>query len=104
MLGRAIGGLLDRAVLLVGTALEFALHDCGIVNLVMVGIALEIGIEPTVRSATDAGFVPVVLTDACGWGNPAAGERSLETMRFIGEAIVTDVKTFVAGLAGGGRG
>lgn len=89
---------------LVGTALEFALHDCGIVNLVMVGIALEIGIEPTVRSATDAGFVPVVLTDACGWGNPAAGERSLETMRFIGEAIVTDVKTFVAGLAGGGRG
>ena len=51
-----------------GTSLDFALRDCGIVNLVIVGIALEIGIEPTVRSATDLGFVPVILTDACGGG------------------------------------
>ena len=83
-----------------GTTLDFALRDCGIVNLVMAGIALEIGIEPTVRSATDLGFVPVVLTDACGWGNKAAGERSLETMKFVGEAILTDTKTFAAGCAG----
>lgn len=81
---------------LVGTSLEFALRDCAIINLVIIGIALEIGIEPTVRSATDLGFVPVVLTDACGWGNSAAGERSLETMKFIGEAILTDTKTFAA--------
>jgi nicotinamidase-related amidase len=84
-----------------GTQLEFALHDCGIVNLVMVGIALEIGIEPTVRSATDLGFVPIVLTDACGWGSKVAGERALETMKFVGEAILTDTKTFAAGLAAG---
>jgi biuret amidohydrolase len=84
-----------------GTSLDFALRDCGIVNLVIVGIALEIGIEPTVRSATDLGFVPVVLTDACGWGNEAAGKRSLETMKFIGEAILTDTKTFAAGIASG---
>jgi biuret amidohydrolase len=83
-----------------GTPLEFALHDCGIVNLVIVGIALEIGIEPTVRSATDLGFVPVILTDACGWGHPAAGERALATMKFIGEAILTDVATFAARLTG----
>jgi nicotinamidase-related amidase len=89
---------------LVGTSLEFALRDCGIVNLVIVGIALEIGIEPTVRSATDSGFVPVVLTDACGWGNQAAGERSLETIKFVGQAILTDVKSFAAGLAGSRRG
>lgn len=81
-----------------GTSLDFALRDCGIVNLVIVGIALEIGIEPTVRSATDLGFVPVVLTDACGWGNEAAAKRSFETMKFVGEAILTDTKTFVAGL------
>src|SRR5262249_22190970 len=73
---------------LAGTTLDFALKDCGVVNLVMVGIALEIGIEPTVRSATDLGYVPVVLTDACGWGNKAAGERAIETMKFIGEAVV----------------
>ena len=82
-----------------GTPLEFALHDCGIVNLVIVGIALEIGVEPTVRSATDLGFVPVVLTDACGWGHPEAGQRALETMKFIGEALLTDVETFAARLA-----
>lgn len=82
-----------------GTTLDFALRDCGIVNLVIAGIALEIGIEPTVRSATDLGLVPVVLTDACGWGNKAAGERSLETMKFVGEAILTDTKTFAAGCA-----
>lgn len=81
-----------------GTQFEFALRDCGIVNLVMVGIALEIGIEPTVRSATDLGFVPVVLTDACGWGNKAAGERALVTMKFVGEAILTDTKAFVGAL------
>jgi biuret amidohydrolase len=71
-----------------GTTLDFALRDCGVINLVIVGIALEIGIEPTVRSATDLGLVPVVLTDACGWGSQEAGERALETMKFVGEAIL----------------
>jgi nicotinamidase-related amidase len=84
-----------------GTLLDFALRDCGIVNLVMVGIALEIGIEPTVRSATDLGLVPIVLTDACGWGNKEAGERAIETMKFVGEAILMDTKAFAAGIATG---
>jgi nicotinamidase-related amidase len=86
---------------LTGTSLDFALRDCGIVNLVIVGIALEIGIEPTVRSATDLGLVPVVLTDACGWGNDAAAKRALETMKFVGEAILTETRTFAAGIAPG---
>jgi nicotinamidase-related amidase len=86
---------------LTGTTLDFALRDCGVVNLVMVGIALEIGIEPTVRSATDLGYVPIVLTDACGWGNKTAGERAIETMKFVGEAILTDTKTFVDGISSG---
>jgi nicotinamidase-related amidase len=86
---------------LAGTTLDFALRDCGVVNLVMVGIALEIGIEPTVRSATDLGYVPIVLTDACGWGNKTAGERAIETMKFVGEAILTDTKTFVDGISSG---
>jgi nicotinamidase-related amidase len=84
---------------LTGTSLDFALRDCGIVNLVIVGIALEIGIEPTVRSATDLGLVPVVLTDACGWGNDAAAKRALETMKFVGEAILMETRTFAAGIA-----
>lgn len=82
-----------------GTPLQFAMRDAGLKALVIGGIALEIGIEPTVRHATDLGFVPIVITDACGSGNPEAGARALETMRFVGEAILTDSATFLNALA-----
>jgi nicotinamidase-related amidase len=81
-----------------GTPLAYALKDCGIIGLAIVGIALEIGIEPTVRHATDLGFVPIVLADACGSGNAAAGARSLDTMRFVGEAVISDVDAFADAL------
>jgi nicotinamidase-related amidase len=74
--------------------LAFALRDSNITGIVIVGIALEIGIEPTVRHATDLGFIPVLLTDACGAGHADAGQRALDTMRFVGEAILSDVGTF----------
>lgn len=79
-----------------GTPLAFVLKDCGITGIAVCGIALEIGIEPTVRHATDLGFVPIVLRDACGSGNAEAGQRSLDTMRFVGEALITDVDSFVS--------
>src|SRR5207248_1646830 len=74
-----------------GTPLSYVLKDCDLLGVAIIGIALEIGIEPTVRHATDLGFVPIVLADACGSGNAEAGARSLETMRFVGEAIIGDV-------------
>lgn len=77
-----------------GTPLSYALRDCGVTAVAIVGIALEIGIEPTCRHATDLGFIPVVLADACGPGHPEAGERTLEAMRFIGEAVISDVDSF----------
>lgn len=52
------------------TPLDIALRDCGIL---IVGVATEIGIEPTVRHAADLGCIPVVVTDACGAGNGQAG-------------------------------
>jgi nicotinamidase-related amidase len=67
----------------------------------VVGVATEIGIEPTVRHAGDLGFVPVVITDACGAGDSEAGARSLETLGFLGEAMLTDVEGFRAAVAGG---
>jgi nicotinamidase-related amidase len=79
-----------------GTPLAFVLRDSNIRGLAIVGIALEIGIEPTVRHATDLGFIPMVLTDACGAGHADAGQRALDTMRFVGEAILGDVGTFSA--------
>lgn len=77
-----------------GTPLDIALRDCGINAFAIVGVATEIGIEPTVRHGADLGFIPVVITDACGAGHEAAGKRALESMEFIGDAYLTDAKTF----------
>ena len=84
-----------------GTPLAFALRDCGITGVAICGIAVEIGIEPTIRHATDLGFIPIVLNDACGSGHAEAAERSMETMRFVGEAMITEVDTFAGLLARG---
>jgi nicotinamidase-related amidase len=42
-----------------GTPLDLVLRDCGIVAVAIVGVALEAGIEPTVRHAADLGYIPV---------------------------------------------
>ncbi len=49
-----------------GTPLDIALRDCGITAFAVVGVAIEIGIEPTVRQGADLGYIPVVVKDACG--------------------------------------
>lgn len=77
-----------------GTPLELALRGCEVDAVAVVGVATEIGIEPTVRHAGDLGFVPVVITDACGAGNAAAGARALETLEFLGDTLLTDVAGF----------
>jgi nicotinamidase-related amidase len=77
-----------------GTPLEFALRDCGISALAIVGIAMEIGIEPTARHAADLGLIPVVIADACGAGHADAAKRSLESLAFAGDAMITDVAQF----------
>ena len=73
-----------------GTYLDMALRDCGINSFGIVGIALEVGIEPTVRHAADLSYIPIVVTDACGFGDPAAGERALAGLAFAGDALQTD--------------
>jgi biuret amidohydrolase len=82
-----------------GTPLDIVLRDCGVTAVAVVGVALEVGIEPTVRHAADLGYVPIVVTDACGAGDRAAGVRSLETLRFAGDAILTDAAGFAEALA-----
>lgn len=86
-----------------GTWLDIALRDCGVTTVAVVGVAMEIGIEPTVRHAADLGYVPVVITDACGAGDARAGERSLDTLRFAGDALLTDADEFRSVLARAGR-
>jgi nicotinamidase-related amidase len=74
-----------------GNPLAIALRDCGIISVAAVGIALEVGIEPSVRHAADLGFIPILVTDACGAGHADAAERSLESLKFAGDAVFTDV-------------
>jgi len=79
-----------------GTPLEFALRDAQVTAFAIVGVATEVGIEPTARHGADLGLIPVVVTDACGAGNPSAAERSFEALAFAGDAILTDISTITA--------
>jgi biuret amidohydrolase len=82
-----------------GTPLNIALRDCGISAFAIVGIAMEIGIEPTARHGADLGYIPVVVKDACGFGHREAAERSFASLEFAGDSILTTVDTFCAQLA-----
>lgn len=81
-----------------GTPLNIALRDCGIDAFAVVGIAMEVGIEPTVRHGADLGYIPIIVTDACGCGNEAAAARSIESLRCSGDAFFTDVKEICSAL------
>jgi nicotinamidase-related amidase len=92
---RASEGVFDKLTMSAfeGTWLDFALRDCGINAFIIVGVATEIGIEPTARQGADLGYIPVVVTDACGAGDKAAAKRSVESLKFAGDALLTDTGT-----------
>jgi biuret amidohydrolase len=75
-----------------GTPLNFTLRDCGISAFAIVGIAMEIGIEPTVRHGADLGYIPIIVSDACGCGHDEAAARSIESLRFSGDSFFTNVE------------
>jgi biuret amidohydrolase len=77
-----------------GTPLDIALRDCGIVAFAIVGVATEIGIEPSVRHGADLGYIPIVVRDACGAGHREAGERAMASLEYMGDAMLTDVEEF----------
>jgi nicotinamidase-related amidase len=77
------------------TPLDFALRDCGIDTYAVAGIAMEVGIEPTVRHSLDLGYLPIVVTDACGAGHREAAERSFATLQFAGGSLTTDTAVLI---------
>jgi biuret amidohydrolase len=72
-----------------GTFLNIAMRDAHLEAFVIAGIALEVGIEPTVRHGLDLNFLPIVVADACGAKTIALKQRSLATLTDTGE-----IKTF----------
>lgn len=81
-----------------GTPMDIALRDCRMDAFAIVGIAMEIGIEPTVRHGADLGYIPVVVKDACGFGHCDAALRSIASLEFAGDALLTSTDTFCAQL------
>jgi nicotinamidase-related amidase len=45
-----------------------------------------------VRHGADLGYVPIIVSDACGCGHDEAAARSIESLRFSGDAFFTDVE------------
>lgn len=79
-----------------GTPLDTAMRDCGIDAFAIVGIAMEIGIEPTVRHGADLGYIPVLVVDACGFGHEDAADRSEASLKFAGDTVFTNVEAISA--------
>lgn len=90
-----------------GTPLDTVLRDCGIRAFLIAGVAMEIGIEPTVRQGADLGYIPLVVEDACGAGHEEAGQRAIASLRYMGDALFTTVAEVTSLLrarsAGNGR-
>jgi nicotinamidase-related amidase len=81
------------------TPLDIALRACGIQVFAVVGIAVDIGNEPTARHGADLGYIPVVVQDACGFGHRAAAEGSIASLEFAGDALLTSAETVCAQLS-----
>ena len=77
-----------------GTPLDIALRDCNIRAFAIAGIAMEIGIEPTARHGADLGYIPVIIQDACGFGHADAAARSIASLEFAGDSLLTTVDEF----------
>lgn len=84
-----------------GTPLDIALRDCAINAFAIVGLALDVGIEPTVRHAADLGYIPVVVVDACDGRDEGARQRALAGLAFAGDDGITDTDTLCRALGGG---
>ena len=45
------------------------------------------------RHGADLGYIPILVTDACGAGNEDAAKRSIESLKFAGDALIMDTET-----------
>jgi nicotinamidase-related amidase len=70
-----------------GTFLDIALRDARIESFIIAGIALEVGIEPTVRHAADLNYLPIVVTDGCGSKTRELKDQTLHSFETTGEVI-----------------
>jgi nicotinamidase-related amidase len=70
-----------------GTYLNLAMRDAHLDCFIIAGIALEVGIGPTVRHALDLNLCPVLVTDACGSKTADLKEQTLAALKETGEVF-----------------
>jgi len=63
------------------TEADHRLRAAGVTNLVLAGVATDIGIDFTARHAMALGYFPVVAEDAVGAFTPAAHEAAMTILR-----------------------
>ena len=80
------------------TFLNLALRDAQVQAFIIAGIAMEVGIEPTVRHGADLNFIPVVVADGCGSKSLEALERSLATLKETGEVLLCSTAEVIASM------
>jgi nicotinamidase-related amidase len=70
-----------------GTFLNLAMRDAHLDCFIIAGIALEVGIGPTVRHGLDLNLCPVLVTDACGSKTADAQQKMMATLVETGEVL-----------------
>ncbi|HEX7428396.1 MAG TPA: cysteine hydrolase [Mycobacterium sp.] len=66
------------------------LRGAGIDTVVLFGVATNLSVESTGRSAGDLGYRVVIVADACEAATDRAHEASLESFALLGEVATTD--------------
>ncbi len=76
--------------LFVGTTTDQLLRNKGVDTLLITGVSTEMGVETTARHASCLGYIPFIVEDAVGGGDPDAHRASLEVMKKLFEVKKTD--------------
>lgn len=79
-----------------GTFLNLAMRDARLDSFIIAGIALEVGIGPTVRHALDLNFCPVVVSDACGSKTEKLRNQTITSLEETGEVYIASTSEVVS--------
>ncbi|WP_280399769.1 cysteine hydrolase family protein [Nocardia carnea] len=71
------------------TPLDSILRRAGVDTLVFTGVATNVTVEGTARSATDLGYQVVIASDACAAATDEAHDATLATFELLGRVATT---------------
>lgn len=74
----------------IGTTADQLLRNKGVDSLIITGVSTEVGVETTARHASCLGYIPFIVEDAVGGGDPEAHKSALDVMRKMFEVKTTD--------------